>query len=185
MRGGRVVRAVGYVLAGLGVVVLLGAGAVYAKSELELRERVVVDAPLFNTPLPTDSASLAEGERIAWTRGCFGCHGEGATGRVFFSEPRVAHVPAPNLTALVRQRSDAELERAIRWGIKPDSTTLLGMPAEMLRSLSDADLAPVIAWLRSRPQARQRFSRFTAAEVESLYEYRSSLRSSAAAAASQ
>jgi hypothetical protein len=35
------------------------------------------------------------------------------------------------------------------------------------------------------PVARQRFSRFTAAEVASLYGYLSSLRSSAAAAASQ
>jgi cytochrome c553 len=149
----RVMRVLGYAVAGIGGLALLGAGGIYARSEMIVRERFEVSAPPFALPLPVDSASLAEGERIALTRGCAGCHGEGVTGRVFFSEPGVAHLPAPNLTALVRQRTDAELERAIRHGVKPDGTPLFSMPAEMYRSLTDEDLARVLAWLRSLPEA--------------------------------
>jgi cytochrome c553 len=149
----RALRVLGYVAAGIGGLALLGAGGIYAKSELVVRERIVVEAPPFTVPLPTDSASLAEGARIALTRGCAGCHGEGVKGRVFFSESGVAHLPAPNLTALVRQRTDAELERAIRHGVKPDGTVLFSMPAEMYRSLTDEDLARLLAWIRSLPEA--------------------------------
>jgi len=148
----RALRVLGYVAAGIGGLALLGVGGVYAKSEMVLRERVVVDAPRFQVPLPTDSASLAHGERIAVTRGCTACHGAGVKGAVFFSESGVAHLPAPNLTALVRQRTDAELERAIRHGVRPDSTPLFTMPAEMYRSLSDDDLTSLLAWLRSLPE---------------------------------
>jgi cytochrome c553 len=149
----RVMRVLGYAVAGIGGLALLGAGGIYARSEMIVRERFVVDAPPFAHELPTDSASLAEGERIARIRGCMGCHGEGVTGRVFFSEAGVAHLPAPNLTAVVRQRTDAELERAIRHGVRPDGTSLFSMPAEMLRSLSDDDLARLLAWLRALPEA--------------------------------
>ncbi len=147
----RVRRWIG-ITAGLVVLaVLLAAGVGYAMSERLLRERHTVDAPPFTLVLPTDSASLVEGERIARTRGCQGCHGEDLGGKVFFSEPNVADLIAPNLTALIPQRSDADLERALRHGVRPDGTALFVMPAEMYRSLSDADLARLLAWLRTVP----------------------------------
>lgn len=149
----RLVRWLGIALGVVVALSVIGVVAVYALSARVLGEVHTVTGAEFAVALPTDSASLAEGERIAWTRGCFGCHGEGVTGRVFFSEAGVAHLPAPNLTRLVRQRSDVELERAIRHGVRPDGTTLFAMPAEMYRSLSDDDLARLLAWLRSLPEA--------------------------------
>ncbi len=139
----------------LGAVLLLllvAAGSVYAMSERILRERHEVDAPPFAHTLPSDPAALAEGERLARIRGCQGCHGEDLTGRVFLSEPGVAELIAPNLTALVPQRTDQELERALRHGIRTDGTSLFVMPAEMLRSLHDDDMARLLAWLRSLPE---------------------------------
>lgn len=133
--------------------VLTASTTIYGLSERVLRTRHDISAPTFSSPLPTDSASLAEGERIAWSRGCQGCHGAQLEGRVFFAEAGVATLIAPNLTELVRTRSDADLERALRHGVRPDGRSLLSMPSEMLRSLSDDDVARLIAWLRSRPPA--------------------------------
>lgn len=139
----------------LGVLVtlaVLAVGVVYAMSERVLRARHPVDTPPFTLALPDDSASLAEGRRIAYTRGCQGCHGPDLGGEVFLSEPYVATVIAPNLTTLVRQRTDDELERALRHGVRQDGTALFVMPSEMLRSLRDDDMARLFAWLRSLPE---------------------------------
>lgn len=131
---------------------VVAVGALFVRSEQIIRERHTIDAPEFTTPLPTDSASIAEGRRIAFTRGCPGCHGEALEGQVFFEEPWIARLVAPNLTKLVREHTDAELERSIRHGIEEDGTSLFGMPAEMYRSLSGDDLARLLAWIRSLPE---------------------------------
>lgn len=61
---------------------------------------------------------------------------------------------APNITpgGRVAGWSDAELARAIREGLRPDGS-LVGppMPYAMYRHLSDADLAAIVAFLRSLP----------------------------------
>ncbi len=61
---------------------------------------------------------------------------------------------APNITPAGRLAgwSDAELARAIREGLRPDGA-LIGppMPFAMYRGLSDADLAAVVAFLRTVP----------------------------------
>lgn len=148
----RVMRWIGILLGSLVFLLVVAAGAVYAMSERLLRERHEVSAPPFVTSLPIDAASIAEGERIARTRGCQGCHGPDLGGQVFFEEPGIAMVVASNLTALTRTLSDAELERAIRHAIRPDGTTLISMPSEMYRSLSDDDLARLLAWMRTLPE---------------------------------
>lgn len=134
------------------VLVLLAVGAIYILSEQQLRRSARVVIPPFATPLPTDSTSLAEGRRLALTRGCVGCHGERLAGTVLFSEPLVATVPAPNLSALARAANDAELERAIRHGIGRDGRALFAMPSSMYRVLTDQDVARLIAWLRTQPE---------------------------------
>lgn len=66
---------------------------------------------------------------------------------------------APNLTpdpeTGAARWSDDQLARAIREGIKHDGTTLFPMmPYSNYRSLSDEDLASVVAYLRSLPPVR-------------------------------
>ena len=48
-------------------------------------------APLI---LPTDAASLAEGQRLATIRGCTECHGADLGGQAFIDEPMLATVHA-------------------------------------------------------------------------------------------
>jgi mono/diheme cytochrome c family protein len=58
-------------------------------------------------------------------------------------------VYAPNLTVL-QAWTDQELEQAIRYGVRPDGSVLLPpMPYEAYASLSEPDMAAIIAYLRS------------------------------------
>lgn len=146
-------RLVRRLLLALLLLTLTAVGALYALSSRALARMATAEVPPFTHALPTDSAAIAEGERLARTRGCLGCHGERLEGEVFFEERGVARVVAPNLTALAARVDDATLERAIRHGIGADGRALFGMPAEMYRVLTDEDLARLLAWLRTLPEA--------------------------------
>lgn len=95
--------------------------------------------------------------------GCGNCHtplgpdgpvaGQALSGRLV--EDSAAFTAwAPNITSAgrINQWSDTELARAIREGLRPDGT-LIGppMPFSAYRGLSDADLAAVVAYLRTVP----------------------------------
>jgi cytochrome c553 len=140
---------------GLGVgaltVLALGAAAfVYLLSEQMIRK--TYDLPLSPIALPTDSIALTEGQRLATVRGCYnGCHGERLDGGVFIDQPLLARLVAPNLTQVVAQYTDAELERVIRHGVRRNGRSTLGMPSSMFYHLSDQDLGAIIAFLRSAP----------------------------------
>jgi mono/diheme cytochrome c family protein len=107
------------------------------------------ERPLAVKPEP---AMAADGARLAHLDGCTGCHGDALTGGVEYSGNLGTVLVAPNLTRVVRHRSDAELASAIRFGVKPDGTSLIEMPAERYLRSSDEDIAAVIAYLRSLPE---------------------------------
>ena len=136
----------GVVVAGL--VVLAAAGA-YLRSMRVLGR--TYDVPLVPIAVPSDSSSVAEGARLAATRGCPSCHGARLEGRVFFEERGVARVVAPNLTRAVREHSVEELARVIRHGVRRDGTSVFAMPSATFAGLSDADLGRLIAFLRTVP----------------------------------
>lgn len=137
----------------LGVIVglaLLAAGYVYFASQRIVNR--TYDIAGVEVSLPTDSLSLAEGQRLATIRGCFnGCHGEGVNGQVFFDEPGLARLVAPNLTQVAALLTDAELERVIRQGVRRNGRSTLGMPSSMFYQLSDEDLGAILAFIRSVP----------------------------------
>ncbi len=94
-------------------------------------------------------ADIKDGERLTHLDGCFSCHGQQLTGRVLFTGPLGTRLVAPNLTRMVRKESDAQLAAAIRYGIRPDGTTLINMPSTRFLASSDQDIAAVIAYLRT------------------------------------
>ena len=139
------------ILLTLVAVVLVAYGVIYFVSQRTLRH--AYGEPLVSLTIPTDSASIAEGKRLAQLRGCSGgCHGHEIEGATFLDDPLLAHIVAPNLTESVRRYSDAELGRIIRRGVRPDSHTVVVMPAEMFSMLTDSDLAKILAYLRSVPR---------------------------------
>lgn len=142
--------------AGLAVLVLLALGTLYLLSERVLDREYAAEAE--RVMVPTDSAAIAEGRRLAAIRGCYGgCHGEGTEGGVFFDPPGVrgllmGRLVAPDLGRLAEEWSVAELDLAIRRGIRPDGTSTLAMPSTMFQYLSDEDLGKILAFLHSREE---------------------------------
>jgi mono/diheme cytochrome c family protein len=135
---------------GIALLALLAVAYVYVASERILRRTYTV--ALTPITLPDDSTALIEGERLARVRGCFGgCHGVRLEGQVFFDDPKVARLVAPNLTAAAARWSDAELARIIRHGVRPNGRSVFSMPAHTFSGLSDDDLGAILAFLRHVP----------------------------------
>jgi mono/diheme cytochrome c family protein len=122
---------------------------IYAGSEYRLRQKFEIAAGPIE--VPTDSAALARGRHVFETRGCEGCHGEGLAGKVFFDEPMLARLVAPNVVRAIKGYSNPELARLLRHGVRPNGSGVAVMPASMFYHLDDADLAGLIAYLRTLP----------------------------------
>lgn len=127
---------------------LLVAG-VYASSEWMLQRRR--DAPLEPIAAVTSERELAEGRRMAILVGCWaGCHGmEGEGGEEGFEG--LFNAAAPALSAALASYRDDELARLIRYGVKRDGRTAIGMPARVFYPLGPEDLARIISHLRRSP----------------------------------
>jgi mono/diheme cytochrome c family protein len=143
----RTLKWVGIVLGALVVAVVL---IVFGVSEYRLRQTFDIAA----TPIdiPADSASLERGRHVFLTRGCEGCHGHGAAGKVFFDDPMIARLVAPNVPKAIRAYSDTDLARLLRHGVRPDGRGVAVMPSSMFYNLDDADLGALIAYLRTIPE---------------------------------
>jgi cytochrome c553 len=109
------------------------------------------DVPLEAIVVPASADDRLEGERLAWLRGCHGCHADSLQGKVFLDEPRVMRLVAPNVTQAIRNYSDAELARLIRHGVTRAGRAAFGMPSASFYHLSDLDLGRIMAHLRAAP----------------------------------
>ena len=122
---------------------------IYAGSEYRLRQKFdIAAAPI---EVPTDSAAIARGRHLLETRGCEGCHGEGLKGEVFFDQPMLARLVAPNVVRAIKGYSNPDLARLLRHGVRPNGTGVAVMPSSVFYHLDDADLAGLIAYLRTLP----------------------------------
>jgi cytochrome c553 len=140
----------GFVVAGLMVVVSLLLIGVYFTSSRELdREFTVADAATLT--IPTDPTEIAEGHRVAQLSGCMHCHGDTLKGGLVDDIPNLVRLVAPNISTVLPKYSDAQLATVLRKGVKPDGKSVLFMPSEMFRHLSDRDLGRLIAYLRTVP----------------------------------
>lgn len=124
--------------------------SVWGLSEWKLRQ--VYDAPLVSLHRGATAPDLAEGKRMARIVGCWaGCHGmEGQGG----SDDMVGYysVTAPTLSSVLPAYSDEELVRLIRYGVKRDGRSAVGMSSYTFYALADADLVNIIAHLRHQPE---------------------------------
>jgi mono/diheme cytochrome c family protein len=104
-----------------------------------------------------DAAKLAHGKRLAVVLDCTGCHGPNLQGtNVTADEPDYGDMNAPNVTLLLDKYSDADFDQLIRHGKPKDGRELWFMPFESYQFLSDADVAAIIAYLRTfKPEGTQ------------------------------
>lgn len=137
----------------LGLIVLLAAG-VYAVSASRLNRTYEVTAD-FTLNVPTDPESIAAGEKLATVYLCGECHGANLAGQLFVDDPTFGQIYSANLTAgengVGRAYSDEEIARVIWYGVKPDGSPTVGMPAEFHQAIHIADMEKLIAYLRSVP----------------------------------
>jgi mono/diheme cytochrome c family protein len=120
-------------------------------------------------------AALAQDDPVARGRylvesiaGCGNCHtpkgpqgdlpGRNLAGGTVFEEPvfrAIASNITPDPETGIGRWTDAQVARAIREGIRPDGRVIgPPMPIELYRGISDADLAAMVAYLRSVPAVR-------------------------------
>lgn len=142
------------------VVLLAGAGiTVFSLSSARMNKKYEVAA----TPVPVfkAAADIAEGKRLYVSRGCADCHGDDHAGKVFINDPAIGTMAGANLTAgkggIAKDRSDAELARAIRHGVGKDGRALIFMPSTDFAGMTDEDTGKLISYLRTAPAIDREF----------------------------
>jgi mono/diheme cytochrome c family protein len=150
----RALKIIGAVLAGLVALVLVAIAAAYLASGRKMSRRH--DVTVAAVAIPTDSASIARGEHIAKAiSGCADCHAADLGGGLIADAGPMGLLAAPNLTrgsgGLGSQLTDVDFVRAIRYGVRPDGTSLLMMPSAVFAHMTDADLGAVIAYVEHVP----------------------------------
>jgi mono/diheme cytochrome c family protein len=106
-----------------------------------------------NVPTSELPAVIAEGERLALAYGCFrGCHGSTMQGAVMFEGPLLGRMVAPNLSEAAERYSVSELEAIVRQGVKPDGTSVFGMPSSRYAIMTDREFSAIVSFIRSYPR---------------------------------
>jgi mono/diheme cytochrome c family protein len=135
------------VMISLVILIALAIATLYIWSSLLLNKKY--DVPFTKLNIPTDTASIQEGDRLVYIEHCRDCHGEQLTGRVFDKFKDTAELVGPNLTTLIGAYSNEELERVIRHGVKKNGTSVFFMPSNMYYELKDEAVEKIIAYLRT------------------------------------
>jgi cytochrome c553 len=153
----KAVKRVGLGLGAIALLVILCAAAVFAIGNARIAR--IFDNVGHDLVLPTDSASIANGDRLSTAYGCRDCHGDDLGGTKMIDEPAFAVLAAPNLTAgpggIGSDYSPTDWERAIRHGVARDGRALVIMPSGSYSHFSDRDIGEIVAYLRqAAPVAR-------------------------------
>lgn len=135
-----------------GVLILIA--ALWVRAEAMITRKYAVGSA--SIIIPTDSASIARGHHIATAIGsCTLCHGADMAGAIYMDAGPVGMAVGPNLTTgtggIAARFTDEDWVRAIRYGVRHDSTSLFVMPSEVFVHLSDDDLGALIAYLKNLP----------------------------------
>jgi mono/diheme cytochrome c family protein len=147
----RVLKWIGGALAVL--VVLVIALALAANIAYDRKRTRVVTLDVKGVAVVSDETALARGKYLFASRGCGDCHGANGAGRVFIDDTAGGfRVRSPNITpGGTAGYTDADWVKVIRHGVKRDGRAVLVMPSEDYNRLTDADVAALIAYLRSLP----------------------------------
>ena len=154
----RALRIAGRVVVGLAALGAVASVWVLHASNQRLHRRLEV-AP-HDLPVPTDSAAAVErGRHLAQSVVlCVSCHRRDLGGNLMADNAVLRFAP-PNLTrgrggvgaAFIGPDGARRFERAVRHGLGADGTPLLVMPSDPFASLSDADVAALLAYVRALP----------------------------------
>ncbi len=136
-------------LLGLVALVVLLVAVVYGVSESRLRKTYDVAAAT-GLAVTSDPAQVARGRHLV-TAVAMGvdCHGDDMAGKTFIDAGPLGVIYASNVTGgrggILASYTNAQLETAIRHGVRPDGRGLFIMPSDEYQNLSDADVSAIIA----------------------------------------
>ena len=138
---------------GLLALIVLLVAVVYGVSEVRLRKTYDVAAAT-GLQVTKDPAQIARGQHLVTAVAkCSECHTADLGGQKFIDGGPFATVYASNLTAgrggVLASYTDAQLEAAIRHGVRPNGRGIMVMPSDEYQGLSNEDVAAIIAYLRS------------------------------------
>jgi mono/diheme cytochrome c family protein len=146
---------------GIAAAVLVALAAVAVFAGLQLADRRMarqVAVQVKPVTLAGDEAALLRGKYLFASRGCVDCHGAAGTGRVFVDNGSDLRIKGPNITTgsggVVASYSVEDWVRAIRHGVSPQGRPLMVMPSEDYNRFTDADLAALVAYVKSLPPAQ-------------------------------
>jgi cytochrome c553 len=134
-----------------GAAVLLGVLAwayVYVESEAIIQRRYPL--PSSTVHAVATAKAIARGKHLIAIAGCSFCHGSDLYGRLRIKN-NVLPVWSSNLKRLTQTMPDDEFERAIRFGIKPDATSMWAMPSYDYTYMSEDDVVAIVSYLRTLP----------------------------------
>ena len=130
---------------------VVAVAALHAAVGSELAQRYPVDVPA--VVVPDHPAALARGRHLVEVVGqCTTCHGDDLGGLELADDPWLGRIWGPNLTpgrGGLSERSDLDLVRIIRHGVKPDGGPVAIMPSHYYNRFDDVDLGAILAYLRS------------------------------------
>jgi cytochrome c553 len=116
----------------------------------------IYDNPAADITVAGTPEQLARGQQLAQL--CMGCHSPDnefpMIGQNFFEAggPPIGVLYGSNLTPVhINSWSDGELIRAIREGVHQDGRSLVIMPSDVYKYMSDDDAQALVAFLRSQP----------------------------------
>jgi mono/diheme cytochrome c family protein len=139
---------------------LLVAGVVLALAAVWLSERKrtrVIELTIAPVRYVMDDAAIRRGKYLYESRGCMECHGADGAGRDVIDDPAGMYIKSPNISpgagSVVRNYTEADWVRSIRHGVSPRGHPLFIMPSKDYNQMTDADLAALVAYVRSLPPA--------------------------------
>ena len=144
---------IGIVLISLIGVVVAAAALMYLNGNARLNR--TYDFPGSEIALPKDAESLEYGRHRVESL-CAGCHGEDLSGKKdWFDAPPLGKIDSANLTSgqggVGREYTTEDFVRAIRHGITPAGKPIFMTAVVSTAHLSDEDLGPIIAYLKTVP----------------------------------
>ncbi len=133
------------------LLVLVGGAAAWVHTQYEARASATHDVAPFEIKSLVASADVALGRRIYEVRGgCVDCHGPDLAGQRVMDNGAMGRIHGANVIPhALKDWTDEEIARAIRYGVHRTGRALRFMPAFDYESLSLGDVAALVAFLRS------------------------------------
>jgi mono/diheme cytochrome c family protein len=138
-----------------GVAVLAGVAAVLGYQLAERKMARKVEVAVKPVAYASGQQALERGKYLFESRGCVDCHGANGGGREFVNDGKGLRIAGPNITlgGVTTGYQPEDWVRAIRHGVRPGGRPLMVMPSEDYNRLTDADLASLIAYVKTLPPA--------------------------------